>query len=63
MNISPLKVLLSIGLIGVTTLAYYVLSKSAVEDLGTIKKLTDSGLSEHWENGDVILLIRHEERC
>lgn len=63
MNISPLKVLLSIGLIGVTTLAYYALSKNTVEDLGTIKKLTDSGLSEHWKNGDVILLIRHEERC
>lgn len=63
MNISPLKVLLSIGLIGATTLAYYALSRSTVEDLGKIKKLTDSGLSEHWKNGDAILLIRHEERC
>lgn len=63
MNISPLKVLLSIGLISATTLVYYALSRSAVEDLGTTKKLTDSGLSEHWKNGDAILLIRHEERC
>ena len=63
MNISPLKVLLSIGLIGATTFAYHTLSKNTVEDLGTIKKLTDSGLSGHWKNGDAILLIRHEERC
>lgn len=63
MNISPLKVLLSIGLISATTLAYYALSRSTAENLGTTKKLTDSGLSEHWKNGDAILLIRHEERC
>lgn len=63
MNISPLKVLLSIGLIRATTLTYYALSRSTVEDLGKIKKLADSGLSEHWKNGDAILLIRHKERC
>ncbi|QXQ20666.1 histidine phosphatase family protein [Pseudomonas tolaasii] len=34
-----------------------------VAELSSNKQLAESGLSEEWKNGNVILLIRHEERC
>ncbi|APC19543.1 histidine phosphatase family protein (plasmid) [Pseudomonas frederiksbergensis] len=63
MNITPLKAILSIGFVGVLVFAYDALTRNTVEDLGPTKKLARSGLSNDWKKGNVIVLIRHEERC
>ncbi|AZE62665.1 MULTISPECIES: histidine phosphatase family protein [Pseudomonas fluorescens group] len=62
-NISLSKTILSAGFIGAAFFAYEAFTRSTVENLDSNKKLTDSGLSEDWKSGNVILLIRHEERC
>ena len=62
-NISLTKTILSAGFIGATFLTYEAFNRNTVENLNSNKKLIDSGLSEHWRNGNAILLIRHEERC
>jgi phosphohistidine phosphatase SixA len=62
-NIRPPKIILSIGFISATFFAYEAFIRNTVENLDSHKKLIDAGLSEHWKNGNVILLIRHEERC
>jgi phosphohistidine phosphatase SixA len=62
-NIRLSKIILSAGLIGATIFAYEAFTRNTVENLDSHKKLIDSGPSEHWKNGNVILLIRHEERC
>ncbi len=62
-NMSLSKTILSAGFISVTFFAYEVFTRNTVENLDSYKKLIDSGLSEHWKSGNVILLIRHEERC
>jgi len=62
-NISLAKTILSISFIGATLFAYEAFTSNAVKDLGSPKKLANSGFSDHWRNGNVILLIRHEERC
>lgn len=62
-NITLSKAILIAGLIGAIFCAYEALTKNTVENLGSNKKLSSSGLLENWRNGNVILLIRHEERC
>ena len=62
-NISLSKTILSAGFISVIFFAYEAFTRNTVENLDSYKKLIDSGLSEHWESGNVIFLIRHEERC
>jgi phosphohistidine phosphatase SixA len=62
-NISLPKILLSTGFISATFFAYEDFTRNTVENLDSHKKLIDSGLFEHWTGGNVILLIRHEERC
>lgn len=62
-NISLPKIILSTGFISATFFAHEAFTRNIVENLDSHKKLIDSGLSEHWKNGNVILLIRHEERC
>ncbi|WPN22970.1 histidine phosphatase family protein [Pseudomonas marginalis] len=62
-NISLPKILLSTGFISATFFAYEAFTRNTVENLDSHKKLIDSGLFEHWKGGNVILLIRHEERC
>lgn len=62
-NISLLKTILSAGFIGAAFFAYEAFTRSTVENLDSNKKLTNSGLSEDWKSGNVILFIRHEERC
>lgn len=62
-NISLPKTILSIGFISATFFAYEAFTRNTVENLDSHKKLIDAGLSEHWKSGNVILLIRHEERC
>ncbi|KAA6172033.1 histidine phosphatase family protein [Pseudomonas marginalis] len=57
------KAMLSVGFIGAVFFAYETLGKNSVEDLGSNKKLFQSGLIEDWNSGNVIFLIRHEERC
>ena len=63
LNISLSKTILSAGFLGATLFAYEAFTRNTVENFDSNKKLIDSGLSEHWKNGHVILLIRHEERC
>lgn len=55
--------LISIGFISAAFIAYNAFVKNTVEDLGSNNKLAQSGIFEDWKNGNVILLIRHEERC
>ncbi|WP_244643746.1 histidine phosphatase family protein [Pseudomonas fluorescens] len=62
-NISRPKTILSAGFLSVTFFAYEAFTRNTIENLDSLKKLNDSGLSEHWKSGNVILLIRHEERC
>ncbi|MBY8951569.1 histidine phosphatase family protein [Pseudomonas carnis] len=62
-NISLQKKLLSTGFISAPFFAYEAFTRNTVEVLDTHKKLIDSGLSEYWKGGNVILVIRHEERC
>ncbi|AUO21157.1 histidine phosphatase family protein [Pseudomonas sp. NC02] len=62
-NISLQKILLSTGFISATFFAYEAFTRKTVKNLDSHKKLIDSGLSEYWKGGNVILLIRHEERC
>lgn len=61
--ISQSKIMLSIGFIGAALFSYEAFTRNTVEDLCSTKKLASSGLSNDWKSGDVILLIRHEERC
>ncbi|CAI8753661.1 Histidine phosphatase family protein [Pseudomonas zeae] len=63
MKLNPSRTLLGIGFIGATLFAYEAFTSNTVEDLGSTKKLASSGLSNDWKSGNVILLIRHEERC
>ncbi|MCO7036150.1 histidine phosphatase family protein [Pseudomonas carnis] len=61
---SPLsKATISIGFITVAFFAYGSLARNVIEDLGSNKKLVNSELIEDWKNRNIILLIRHEERC
>lgn len=62
-NISRPKIILSAGFLSATFFAYEAFTRNTIENLDSHKKLNDSGLSEHWKSGNVILLIRHEERC
>lgn len=62
-NISLPKIILSTGFISATFFAYEALTRNTVKNLDSYKKLIESGLSKHWKSGNVILLIRHEERC
>lgn len=62
-NISLSKTILSAGFISVIFFAHEAFTRNTVENLDPYKKLIDSGLSEHWKSGNIILLIRHEERC
>ncbi|MFL1551193.1 histidine phosphatase family protein [Pseudomonas sp. D47] len=62
-NISLTKTILIAGFISTTLFAYEAFTRNAVANLDSHKKLIGSGLSEHWKSGNVILLIRHEERC
>lgn len=62
-NMSLQKIILSTGFISATLFTYEAFTSNTVENLDSHKKLTDSGLPEHWKSGNVILLIRHEERC
>lgn len=62
-SISLSKIILSSGFISATFFAYEAFTRNTVENLNSHKKLIDLGLSEHWINGNAILLIRHEERC
>lgn len=57
------KTILITSLIGAAFFAYEAFTRSTIENLDSNKKLTDSGLFESWKSGNVILLIRHEERC
>lgn len=63
MKPTPSRTLLGIGFIGATLFPYEAFTSNAVEDLGSTNKLANSELSKDWKNGNVILLIRHEERC
>ncbi|WP_144020143.1 histidine phosphatase family protein [Pseudomonas lactis] len=63
MNISLSKAILTAGFIGAILFAYEAFTRNTAENLNSNKKLIDSGLSEQWKSGNVILLIRHEERC
>lgn len=63
MKLNPSRTLIGIGFIGATLFAYEAFTSNTVEDLGSTNKLANSGLSKDWKNGNVILLIRHEERC
>ncbi len=63
MKLNPSRTLLGIGFIGATLFAYEAFTSNTVEDLGSTKKLANSGLTNDWKSGEVILLIRHEERC
>lgn len=62
-NISLSKTILCAGFISASFFAYETFTRTTVENLDSHKKLIDSRLSEHWKSGNVILLIRHEERC
>ncbi|SDV00845.1 lipopolysaccharide core heptose(II)-phosphate phosphatase PmrG [Pseudomonas mucidolens] len=62
-NTSLSKAILIVGFIGAILFVYEAFTRNAVENLDSNKKLTDSGLSEDWKSGNIILLIRHEERC
>lgn len=62
-NISLSKTILSAGFISASFFAYETFTRTTVENLDSHKKLINSRLSEHWKSGNVILLIRHEERC
>ncbi|MBC3957073.1 lipopolysaccharide core heptose(II)-phosphate phosphatase PmrG [Pseudomonas triticifolii] len=44
------------------TLTWY-LTTAGVADLGSSKNLVSSGLVEQWKHGDVVVMIRHAERC
>lgn len=62
-NISLPKIILSAGFISATFFAYEAFTRNTIANLDSHKKLIGSGLSERWKSGNVILLIRHEERC
>ena len=57
------KTILGVGFVGAILFVYEAFMRNTVDDLGSNKKLERSGLVEDWRNGNVILLIRHEERC
>ncbi|ARU87167.1 histidine phosphatase family protein [Pseudomonas sp. M30-35] len=62
-NSNRSKAVLTIGFIGTIFFAYDSFAQKTVEDLDSNKKLVSSGLSEDWKSGNIILLVRHEERC
>lgn len=62
-NISLPKTILNTSFINATFFAYEAFTRNTVKNLDSHKKPIESGLSKHWKSGNVILLIRHEERC
>jgi phosphohistidine phosphatase SixA len=48
--------------VALTLLAWFM-SRHAVADLGSQDSMQQAGAYEHWAQGNVIMLIRHAERC
>lgn len=57
------RVMIGISFIIATVITHYAFASNQIEDLKSNKKLTELGASKDWKNGNVILFIRHEERC
>ncbi|WP_219268442.1 histidine phosphatase family protein [Pseudomonas sp. Xaverov 259] len=57
------KIMAVVGLAGLMTISYVILAKERVNELGTVGGLESLELIQAWKNGDMAVLIRHEERC
>ncbi|EGH29378.1 hypothetical protein PSYJA_10538, partial [Pseudomonas syringae pv. japonica str. M301072] len=56
---------MSVAVVLMAICAWFYSSFSGVHvvDLGVGRNLSVSGLREHWRQGNVVVMIRHAERC
>jgi phosphohistidine phosphatase SixA len=57
------KIVAGVGLFAVLAVSYATFAKEAIQDLNKANGLEDVLLIRDWKNGDLAVLIRHEERC
>lgn len=57
------KVVAAVGLLAVLFFSYTSFAKENIQDLNKNNGLADLMLIHDWKNGDLAVLIRHEERC
>lgn len=57
------KMIASVGLVSFLAMSYAVFAKDKVDDLGMAYEWASLELIQDWKNGDIVVLIRHEERC
>lgn len=49
--------------VGFTALGLWLASGPQVKDLGVANNMAKAGLQAHWAKGEVVVLVRHAERC
>jgi hypothetical protein len=57
------RITAGVGLLAVLAFSYVSFAKEIVPDLSENNGLADLVLIQDWRNGDLAMLIRHEERC
>ncbi len=64
LRVSRLKLLLGIAIAALIVLAIsWILRQSAVVDLSLDDNALKADLYGHWQKGDLVVLLRHAERC
>ncbi|MGY2291209.1 lipopolysaccharide core heptose(II)-phosphate phosphatase PmrG [Pseudomonas sp. SDO528_S397] len=58
-----LRLSLSAGVLGGLLVAVFIGWPRTPPDLSVGQRLLTSGVLEAWRNGDLVILVRHEERC
>lgn len=62
-RLSVKEMMAAVGLVGGLAISYAIFAKDKVDNLGAAGGLTSQELREDWRNGNIAVLIRHEERC
>lgn len=57
------KIIAGVGLLAVLFVSYASFAKETIQDLNKNSGLEDLVLIQDWKNGDLAVLVRHEERC
>ncbi|WP_257110928.1 histidine phosphatase family protein [Pseudomonas ficuserectae] len=57
------SITVTVVLLAICVWFYTAFSSVHVVDLGVGSNLKVSGLREHWRQGDVVVMVRHAERC
>lgn len=57
------KMIAGVSLVSLLAVSYAIFAKDKVDDLGTAGGWESLELIQNWKNGDLAVLIRHEERC